>query len=53
MRHTLKLLSILSLSVSASVVAENLTLSSKDIAQGEFMSKTQEFNGFGCSGGDL
>jgi Raf kinase inhibitor-like YbhB/YbcL family protein len=53
MRHTLKLLSILSLSLSTSVFAGDLTLSSKDIAQGEFMSKAQEFNGFGCSGSDL
>jgi Raf kinase inhibitor-like YbhB/YbcL family protein len=52
MRHTLKLLSILSLSLSTSVFAGDLTLSSKDIAQGEFMSKAQEFNGFGCSGSD-
>jgi Raf kinase inhibitor-like YbhB/YbcL family protein len=53
MRHTFKLLSVLSLSISASVFAGSLTLSSQDIAQGEFMPKAQEFNGFGCSGGDL
>ncbi|WP_017221488.1 YbhB/YbcL family Raf kinase inhibitor-like protein [Moritella dasanensis] len=53
MRHTLKLLSVLSLSVSASVFAGSFTLSSEDIAQGQYMSKTQEFNGFGCSGGDV
>jgi len=29
-----------------------LTLSSSDIKQDEFMSKNQEFNGFGCSGKD-
>ena len=53
MRHTLKFFSILTLSLSISAFAGNLTLSSKDIAQGEFMSKAQEFNGFGCSGSDL
>ena len=53
MRHTLKLLSILTLTLSTSTFAGDLTLSSKDIAEGEFMSKAQEFNGFGCSGSDL
>jgi len=53
MRHSLKFLTVLSLSVSASVFAGSLTLSSQDIAQGQFMSKAQEFNGFGCSGGDV
>jgi len=53
MRQTFKLLSVLSLSISASVFAGSLTLSSHDIAQGEFMAKAQEYNGFGCSGGDL
>ncbi|VAW43894.1 UPF0098 protein ybcL precursor [hydrothermal vent metagenome] len=53
MRHTFKLLSILSLSISTSVFADSLTLSSNDIVQGEFMAKSQEYNGFGCSGGDL
>ena len=54
MHYTLKLFSSLSLSVSASVFsADSLTLSSQDIAQGEYMSNAQEFNGFGCSGGNL
>lgn len=53
MRNTFKLFSVLSLSISASVLADSLTLSSQDITQGEYMSKTHEFNGFGCSGGDL
>ena len=53
MGYILKLLSILSLSISASVFAGSLTLSSQDIAQGVFMPKAQEFNGFGCSGGNL
>ncbi|WCN11048.1 YbhB/YbcL family Raf kinase inhibitor-like protein [Marinomonas mediterranea] len=33
--------------------AESLTLTSEDIADGKFMTKAQEFNGFGCSGDDL
>ena len=53
MRHTLKFFSVLSFSLSASVFAGALTLSSQDIAQGEFMPKAHEFNGFGCTGGDL
>jgi len=53
MRHTFKLLSVLSLSISASVFAGSLTLSSNDIAQGKFMAKAQVYNGFGCSGGDV
>ncbi len=53
MHPTSKLLSILSLCISTSVFAGKLTLTSNDIAQDEFMPKTQEFNGFGCSGGDL
>jgi hypothetical protein len=51
MRHTFKLLSVLLLSISAS--ADSLTLSSNDIAQGKLMAKAHEYNGFGCSGGDL
>lgn len=53
MRHTLKLISVLSLSISASAMADSFTLSSQDIAQGEFMAKAQEYNGFGCFGGNL
>ncbi|MBL4795759.1 MAG: YbhB/YbcL family Raf kinase inhibitor-like protein [Pseudomonadales bacterium] len=46
-------LSALSIGLSTSVLASSFELSSKDIKQGEFMSNTQEFTGFGCSGGDL
>jgi Raf kinase inhibitor-like YbhB/YbcL family protein len=53
MFNTFKLITVLSLSISASAYAGSITLSSDDIAQGEFMAKTHEFNGFGCSGGDL
>jgi Uri superfamily endonuclease len=53
MLHKLKLITVLSLSISASVYAGILTLSSHNITQGEFMAKIQEFKGFGCSGGDV
>ena len=53
MKTTFKLLSVLSLGLSASVFAGDFTLSSNDITEGEFMAKAQEFNGFGCSGDDL
>ncbi len=53
MFNSLKIIALLSLAISVSAHATSLTLSSHDIAQGEFMAKAQEFNGFGCSGGDL
>jgi len=53
MLNTFKIITALSLSISASAFADSLTLSSHDIAQDEFMTKAQEFNGFGCSGDDL
>lgn len=53
MRPSIKLISVISLSFSTSVLASSFTLSSEDIAHGEFMPKAQEFNGFGCTGGDL
>lgn len=37
---------------SGLAMAETFTLSSSDIAQGKFMSSAQEFQGFGCSGGN-
>lgn len=47
-------LAVLFLILGRSVaLADSLTLSSVDIAQGEFMSKTQEFQGFGCDGDNL
>lgn len=36
--------------ISTSAVAETMTLESDDISHGSFMSKAQEFQGFGCSG---
>lgn len=53
MLNTLKLATVLSLSISVSAFAGSLTLSSTDIAQNEFMNKAQEFKGFGCTGDDL
>ena len=53
MLNIIKLVTVLSLGISVSAFAGSLTLSSHDIAQGEFMTKAQEFNGFGCDGGDL
>jgi len=53
MHHALKLISVLSLSLSASAFASTFTLSSDDISHGQTMTKTQEFNGFGCAGGDV
>jgi len=52
MNYLTKTTAALALFTSISTFAEPLTLSSKDIAQGEFMSKAQEFNGFGCGGSD-
>ena len=53
MFKSLTLISILSIGLSTTVFAGSFELSSKDIKSNEFMSKTQEFNGFGCAGGDL
>ncbi|WP_440903025.1 YbhB/YbcL family Raf kinase inhibitor-like protein [Catenovulum sp. SX2] len=38
--------------LSSSAVAGDFKLTSTDISHGNFMPKTQEFNGFGCTGGD-
>ncbi|PKI17830.1 YbhB/YbcL family Raf kinase inhibitor-like protein [Colwellia sp. 12G3] len=53
MFRSFTVVALLTLSLSSTVFAESLKLSSQDIADGEFMSKAQEFTGFGCSGGDL
>jgi Raf kinase inhibitor-like YbhB/YbcL family protein len=53
MFNTLRFFSVLSLSVSSTVFSASLTLSSQDIAQGEFMPKIHEFKGYSCSGDDL
>lgn len=41
-----------SLLLSAASAADDFALSSTQIANGEFMPKAQEFEGFGCSGGN-
>lgn len=53
MRHFIKTISFLTLTIPTISFAATLSLSSQDITHGEFMSKTHEFNGFGCSGDDL
>jgi Raf kinase inhibitor-like YbhB/YbcL family protein len=53
MRHFIKFALPLSLFISGSAMADTFKLSSTDIAQGKFMSNTQEFQGFGCGGGNL
>lgn len=39
--------------LSGTAFAETFSLTSSDIAHGEFMEKAQEFQGFGCSGGNV
>ncbi|MBU2871868.1 YbhB/YbcL family Raf kinase inhibitor-like protein [Colwellia sp. E2M01] len=53
MFKSLTLVTLISVCLSATVFANALTLSSQDITDGELMSKSQEFTGFGCTGGDL
>ena len=48
MRHLI----LAALLASNSALAGSLTLASTDIASGKFMAKAQEFQGFGCSGGN-
>jgi len=48
MRHLI----LAALLASNSALAGSLTLSSTDIANAKFMAKAQEFQGFGCSGGN-
>jgi Raf kinase inhibitor-like YbhB/YbcL family protein len=47
--HCLILFSVF---LSSSIFADSLSLSSNDISHGNFMGKAQEFQGFGCSGGN-
>lgn len=53
MRTSFKIFSVLPLLISTSILANSFTLSSKDITDGEFMNKAQEFTGFGCSGNNM
>jgi len=48
MRHLI----LAALLASNTAFAGSLTLSSTDISNGAFMAKAQEFQGFGCSGGN-
>lgn len=50
---TTALLAGAALSLVASAASAEMTLTSTDIAEGETMSADQEFDGFGCSGGNL
>ncbi|MDX1755443.1 MAG: YbhB/YbcL family Raf kinase inhibitor-like protein [Marinobacter sp.] len=43
----------LSVALSGSALADSLQLTSTDISHGDFMADTQEFQGFGCNGGNL
>jgi len=42
----------LTIMMSGNAIAESLTLSSDDIVSGKYMNKAQEFQGFGCQGGN-
>lgn len=53
MRFSKTLLFLLPFITISTVNAETFTLSSQDISHGEFMGKQHEFNGFGCTGGDI
>ena len=48
-----QILCVVSLLFSGSVWADSLTLTSTDISSGKPMSHAQEYQGFGCSGGNL
>lgn len=48
MRHLI----LAALLLSNTALAGSLTLTSTDIANGKFMNKAQEFQGFGCNGGN-
>lgn len=53
MKSYIRTLAFLTASLFVSDVAlAKMTLSSTDMTHGQFMKKAQEFNGFGCSGGD-
>jgi len=54
-RHLINTAVSLALAITAASAsyADSFTVTSKDIAHGEFMSSAQEFQGFGCSGDNL
>lgn len=53
MRHLIQFALPFAALLSASASADTFTLTSTDIAQGKAMPATQEFQGFGCAGGNL
>lgn len=55
MRQQIHKLTILvaSMFLSGIALADTFSLSSTDVSHGEFMGKTHEFQGFGCSGDNL
>ena len=55
MKKSINKLAILlsSLLLSTASMADNFSLNSTQIVHGKFMDKTQEFEGFGCSGGNV
>lgn len=52
-RLTYKLLIVFVSLFSGALMADSFSLSSSDIEEGEFMSKAQEYQGFGCAGGNF
>jgi Raf kinase inhibitor-like YbhB/YbcL family protein len=52
MRHLFQTVISIAVLASAPARADTFTLSSTDIAQGKTMSAAQEFQGFGCGGGN-
>ncbi|NQZ48791.1 MAG: YbhB/YbcL family Raf kinase inhibitor-like protein [Moritella sp.] len=53
MRHIFAKIALpLTIMMSGNAIAESLTLSSDDIVSGQYMNKAQEFQGFGCQGGN-
>lgn len=46
-------MTLMTIGLSAAAGAESLSLTSSDISAGKFMTKAQEFTGFGCTGENL
>ena len=54
MKYSIGILSLfLSILIPNLVLADSFVLKSTDIAEGKLMNKAQEFQGFGCQGGNL
>lgn len=52
MKHLLTFALMGAALTATSALADDFTLTSTDIAEGENLTQTQVFNGFGCNGGD-